>query len=209
MSEQPTPETDAVRFYLKTRKTFEMTDYEIWKNNAIKLERERDEVINRLREWSSWCVQYMTERNDLQKAVNGLCKHIGVNPANTTLLAVEVLRIERERDEARERCAKLEKAMSYGKGKHLLDRFLQVVKERDEAKEELSKLTGTHLSVALSERNDALNQMQGWENKWKAAVEMAAIAEIKCNDLKEEIANLQDQRDLAMKVIKRLEANQP
>ena len=82
-------------------------------------------------------------------------------------------------------------------------------RERDEAREELSKLTGTHLSVALSERNDALNQIQGWENKWKAAVEMAAIAEIKCSDLKEEIANLQDQRDLAMKVIKRLEANQP
>jgi chromosome segregation ATPase len=42
------------------------------------------------------------ERDDLQKAVNGLCEHLGVSPANTTLLAVEVLRIERERDEARE-----------------------------------------------------------------------------------------------------------
>ena len=115
----------------------------------------------------------------------------------------------KERDDALERCAKLEKAMSSGKGKHLLDRFLKVVKERDEAKEELSKLTGTHLSVALSERNDALNQIQGWENKWKAAVEMAAIAEIKCSDLKGEVANLQDQLDLAMKVIKRFEANQP
>ena len=40
------------------------------------------------------------ERDDLQKAVNGLCKHIGVSPANTTLLAVEVLKIQRERDEA-------------------------------------------------------------------------------------------------------------
>jgi hypothetical protein len=39
------------------------------------------------------------ERNELQKAVNGLCEHIGVSPANTTLLAVQVLRIERERDE--------------------------------------------------------------------------------------------------------------
>lgn len=39
------------------------------------------------------------ERDDLQKAVNGLCEHIGVSPANTTLLAVQVLRIERERDE--------------------------------------------------------------------------------------------------------------
>jgi hypothetical protein len=112
-------------------------------------------------------------------------------------------KLERERDEAMERCVKLESAMSYsGQGKHLLDRFLQAVKERDEAKEELSKLTGTHLSVAISERNDALNQIQGWENKWKAAVEMAAIAENKVSDL-------EDQVDLAMKVIKRLEANQP
>jgi len=39
------------------------------------------------------------ERDDLRKAVNGLCEHLGVSPANTTLLAVQVLRIERERDE--------------------------------------------------------------------------------------------------------------
>ena len=78
----------------------------------------------------------------------------------------------------------------------------QLRRERDEAREELKKLTGTHLSVALSERNDALNQIQGWENKWKAAVEMAAIAENK-------VSNLEDQVDLAMKTIKKLEANQP
>jgi uncharacterized coiled-coil DUF342 family protein len=42
----------------------------------------------------------LVERDEVQKAVNGLCKHIGVSPANTTLLAVEVLRIQRERDEA-------------------------------------------------------------------------------------------------------------
>ena len=75
-------------------------------------------------------------------------------------------------------------------------------RERDEAMEALSKLTGTHLSVAISERDDALNQIQGWENKWKAAVDMAAIAENKAS-------NLEDQVDLAMKTIKRLEANQP
>lgn len=69
-----------------------------------------------------------------------------------------------------------------------------------------------HADVASKlerERDEALNQIQVWENKWKIAINMAAIAEIKCSDLKEEIANLQDQLDLAMKVIKRLEANQP
>ena len=48
------------------------------------------------------CRKLEQERDDLQKAINGLCKHFKVNPANTTLLAVEVLRIERERDDARE-----------------------------------------------------------------------------------------------------------
>ena len=42
----------------------------------------------------------LVERDEVQKAVNGLCEHIGVSPANTTLLAVEVLRIQREREEA-------------------------------------------------------------------------------------------------------------
>ena len=48
---------------------------------------------------------------------------------------------KRERDEALERCAKLEKAMSYSdQGKHMLDRFLQAVKERDEAREQVKEL---------------------------------------------------------------------
>lgn len=41
----------------------------------------------------------------------------------------------------------------------------------------MSNANKTPLSVALSERDDALNQLTGWENKWKAAVEMAAKAE--------------------------------
>lgn len=41
----------------------------------------------------------------------------------------------------------------------------------------MSNTNKTPLSVALSERDDALNQLTGWENKWKAAVEMAANAE--------------------------------
>ena len=69
-----TPETDAQGFG-DGRHPWVATDF------ACKLERERD---------------------DLQKAVNNLCNHLGVNPANTTLLAVEILKIIRERDEARE-----------------------------------------------------------------------------------------------------------
>ena len=105
--------------------------------------------------------------------------------------------VERERDEARDIGEKLSK-----QGLEMMDENRTIKRERDEAREELRKLTGTHLSVALSERDDALNQIQGWENKWKTAVEMAAIAENK-------VSNLEDQVDLAMKTIKRLEANQP
>ena len=58
------------------------------------------------------------------------------------------------------------------------------------------------LERVYAERDDALNQIQGWENKWKVAVDMAATAENK-------VSNLEDQVDIAMKTIKRLEANQP
>jgi hypothetical protein len=78
-------------------------------------------------------------------------------------------------------------------------------RERDEAREKYDNLAAEHMLVVnkiCGERDDALNQITGWENKWKVAVEMAAIAE---ND----VSNLQDQVDLAMKVIKRLEANKP
>ena len=122
----------------------------------------------------------------------------GFNPPERSYTSSKFARkLERERDEARDIGEKLSK-----QGLEMMDENRTIKRERDEAREELKKLTGTHLSVALSERDDALNQIQGWENKWKAAVEMAAIAENK-------VSNLEDQVDLAMKTIKRLEANQP
>jgi hypothetical protein len=74
---------------------------------ARKLERERDEAredaitlsLNASRH-ADELEQAKKNRDDLQKAVNGLCDHFGVSPANTTLLAVEVLKIKREREEA-------------------------------------------------------------------------------------------------------------
>jgi hypothetical protein len=104
MNNKPTPETDAA--------IYPMTGVDIvWPEFARKLERERD---------------------DLQKAVNGLCEHIGVNPANTTLLAVEVLKIERERNEARELLASEKITRN-----HIIKRSVEVERERDEAREKL------------------------------------------------------------------------
>jgi chromosome segregation ATPase len=113
-------------------------------------------------------------------------------------------KLEQERDEAREKYD-LEAV------EHMLA-INKICNERDEAIEK-HRFAVIHWQIDVSkmqrERDDALNQIQGWENKWKVAVDMAAKAEIKCDDFQEEIANLQDQRDLAMKAIKRLEANQP
>ena len=75
------------------------------------------------------------ERDDLQKAVNGLCEHIGVSPANTTLLAVEVLKIQREREEAITR--RMETIMQ-------CELYEQ---ERDEAREALEYIAHSGLST--------------------------------------------------------------
>jgi hypothetical protein len=40
-------------------------------------------------------------------------------------------------------------------------------------------------NVAISERKDALHALTGGENKWKAAVEMAARAEIERDEARE------------------------
>jgi tetratricopeptide (TPR) repeat protein len=230
MNNKPTPETDAA--------IYPMTGVDIvWPEFARKLERERD---------------------DLQKAVNGLCEHIGVNPANTTLLAVEVLKIERERNEARELLASEKITRN-----HIIKRSVEVERERDEARERIerqkleivrlngatSHAGGTPLKIALRECDEAKKQAAMWKANHDNQVSLKAmlmdrpdlgdrayriaelirerdearkdLQEIKeygteeinaAVDLRQKLAqalldldNMQDQRDLAMKVIKRLE----
>jgi hypothetical protein len=85
-------------------------------------------------------------------------------------------------------------------------------RERDEALEEsleqarLLGISGERECKIIAERDEAGREILCWENKWNIAVGMAAIAENERDLLKEELINLEDQRDLAMKVIKRLEA---
>ena len=82
------------------------------------------------------------ERDDLQKAVNGLCDHFGVSPANTTLLAVEVLKIERERDEARE---DLESEKNTRNA--IIEKGLKLERQLREAKEALEYIANAGLSA--------------------------------------------------------------
>ena len=82
----PTPETDEQSF---------STVYQgnlVYANFARKLER---------------------ERNDLRNAISGLCEHFKIHPASATFLAIEILRIERQRNEMAEILADI---LAYDKG---------------------------------------------------------------------------------------------
>jgi uncharacterized coiled-coil DUF342 family protein len=123
-----TPETDASiierRHIHKSDGSVQLVEL-IDAEFARRLERERDE-------WAAMCGRYKQERDDLQKAINGLCEHFKISPANTTLLAVEVLRIERERDEARDKYDALAT-------EHMLA-VNKLCEERDEARAEIQRL---------------------------------------------------------------------
>jgi predicted nucleic acid-binding Zn ribbon protein len=76
---------------------------------------------------------------------------------------------------------------------------LRAIKERNEAREKIERQAdrirylegatnhaeGTPLSVALKERDEARNDIIGWENKWRCAVDMAARAELERDEARE------------------------
>ena len=66
--------------------------------------------------------------------------------------------LERERDEAREKLERQAERIRYLEGA-------------------TNHATGTPLTVALRERDEARNEIIGWRNKWDCAIEMAARAE--------------------------------
>ena len=104
---------------------------------------------------------------------------------------------EQERDEAREKYDN--EAVEHMLAINKLCNEREIL--RLDAQKEAERIN--YLERKLNkEINEANQDHLGWENKWKVAVDMAAIAENK-------VSNLEDQLDLAMKVIKRLEANQP
>lgn len=153
VNDKPTPETDN----FITSQNYSPTDHQ-WRNFARKLERERDEALRNAAMWkanhdnqvalkamlmerpdlgdrAARIAELIRERDEVQKAVNGLCDHFGVSPANTTLLAVEVLRIQREREEAITR--RMETIMQ-------CELYEQ---ERDEAREALKYIAHSGLSA--------------------------------------------------------------
>jgi hypothetical protein len=78
----------------------------------------------------------------------------------------ELARLEQERDEAREKIERQANRIRYLEGA-------------------TNHACGTPLSVALRERDEARNDIVGWENKWKCAVDMAARAELERDEARE------------------------
>ena len=84
-------------------------------------------------------------------------------------------------------------------------------RERDEAREEsleqarLLGISGERECRLIAERDEARREILGWENKWNAAVEMAALAENERDRLRERLTNTEDQLDYALICIRRLE----
>lgn len=162
---QPTPETDAVAAYEGNwdTKALRMTAH------ARKLERERDEARKELEEYRSIAENIgakkaisekekaIRERDELQKAVNGLCEYLGISPANTTLLTVEVLKIKRERDEVRELHKKSlrEREASEREADATLERAHKAERERDEAQAVLERIDHASMSVRSTEEDYA------------------------------------------------------
>ena len=198
MSDRPTPETDALEQKQASEGCPQWNDMMRWVREhaalARKLERERDEAREVLREIEDkMCVQLRGHPESKLWGDAGLIA--------ATMRCVDALDVVTEqRDEALEKYD-LEAV------EHMLA-INKLCNERDILRLDAQKEDEHHdrmvgeLERVYAERDDALNQIQGWENKWKVAVDMAAIAENK-------VSNLEDQLDLAMKVIKRLEANQP
>lgn len=62
----------------------------------------------------------------------------------------------------------------------------------------ISKLR-RELNVVISERDEALQALTGWENKWKAAVEMAARAENERDEWAAMCGRYKQERDEARK----------
>jgi hypothetical protein len=124
--------------------------------DARRFVRERDEARKHLKEIEEYGTEEindavdlrqklafaLVERDEVQKAVNGLCEHIGVSPANTTLLAVEVLRIQRERDEAME---DLESEKNTRNA--IIEKGLKLEKQLREAQEALEYIANAGLSA--------------------------------------------------------------
>jgi len=94
-------------------------------------------------------------------------------------------RLERERDEAMEELHDIRLNLGAdAEGYTLVHAVCVLQQERDEAREDQEN-SRQSLAFALEELEEARNEIHGWKNKWRCAVEMAARAELERDQLKE------------------------
>ena len=115
-------------------------------------------------------------------------------------------KLERERDEANELLASEKTTRN-----HIIKRSVEVEQERDEAVEEIKEWktlclwggTPEHIHGFIRgqqsriqhlecERDEARDNIEGWENKWRCAVDMAARAELERDDAFNKLKELKD-----------------
>ena len=114
-----------------------------------------------------FCRKLERERDELQKAINGLCDHLGVSPANTTLLAVEVLRIERELYEARKDAAQLADRLS----------GVELATTEELAKMEQERNASRELAIAFhNDQTNLILLLQEWKDMAAKLVNIASYA---------------------------------
>ena len=110
MNERPTPETDA------EHAQFAMGGFTL--DFCRKLERERDEARESIVGWENkWkCAVEMAAQAEVERDEAWACCDELVVDSNAITLAKTVMRLERERDEARELCRELIDLVAYGLG---------------------------------------------------------------------------------------------
>lgn len=159
-----TPETDARTYVPSLGASTVPAEF------ARQLERERDEVINRLREWSSWCVQYMTERDEAREEIRDWKRLHDAAERGVDLTIAEgtIFDLLKQRDEAREKYDNLAT-------EHMLA-VNKLCEERDEAR-------GLH-KKSLREREAA-------ERESDATLERAHRAERERDEAREDWYDMQ------------------
>jgi len=157
--------------------------------------------------------KYATEATDHMLAVNKLCNERDEAQADcleqARLLGMgseREARLISERDEAVEEIKEWKTLCLWGGTPEHIHGFIggqqtriwHLECERDEAFELLAseKITRNHIikrSVEVErERDEARNDIVGWENKWRCAVDMAARAELERDDAFNKLKELKD-----------------
>ena len=158
---------------------------------------ERDEAVEEIKEWKTLCLWGGTPEHihGFIRGQQSRIQHLECerDEAMELLASEKITRnhiikrsveVEQERDEARESTLRID-VLNFKLRKELDDAKSKIKSQADRIRYlegATNHACGTPLSVALRERDEARNNIEGWENKWRCAVDMAARAELERDD---------------------------